>query len=79
MRENVFWKNMPVKICASGLPWELQITWTAICHIKLLPDILGNVTKFGSVALYPKVATGRIRPIPRTVNRANRFPLKVND
>ena len=61
-------KNMPFKI---WLPWKRQVTWTATCHIKLLPDkfwkkspSLVAFTLILKTLLTPKVAAGRIRPPP---------------
>ena len=68
MREIEFFKKIPFKI---WLPWKRQVTWTATCHIKLLPDKFWkkspSLVAFALISkklLTPKVTAGRIRPPP---------------
>ena len=68
MREIEIVKNMPFKI---WLPWKRQVTWTATCHVKLLPDKLWkkspSLVAFALILkklLTPKVTADRIPPPP---------------
>ena len=68
MREIKLLKNLPVKI---WVLWKRQVTWTVICHIKLLPDNFYEkspslvVFSFLMKKLLPfKVPAGRILPAP---------------
>ena len=69
IREIEIFINMLFKI---WLPWKRQVTWTATCQIKLLPDKFWKkslrLVAFALILkklLTPKVAAGRIPPPPR--------------